>query len=167
MANTTADKLAKLEATKSALKSAINGSGSTVGDKFADYPPAITNGRAGIAAAITEKGVQTPADAPFDVLEANVRKIESGAKTILAKFNNASEMSYPTVYYATPDSSEKLTIRPGEYKEVEIVASSILVMEGYFYLGMLPPGVTNLGVPAYNFVYYVGPSYNSEVFEFM
>ena len=78
MANTTADKLAKLEATKSALKSAINGSGSTVGDKFADYPSAVTNGRAGIAAAITEKGVQTPANAPFDVLEANVRAIETG-----------------------------------------------------------------------------------------
>lgn len=77
MANTTADKLAKLLSTRRAMKAAINGSGNTVGDVFADYPPAVSNGRAGIAAAITEKGVQTPADAPFDVLEANVRAIES------------------------------------------------------------------------------------------
>lgn len=70
-------KIAHLEQIKTAMKAAINGSGSTVGDKFADYPPSVTNGRAGIAAAITEKGVQTAANAPFDVLEANVRKIES------------------------------------------------------------------------------------------
>lgn len=69
------DRLVRIKAD---LKAAINGSGSTVGDVFADYPPAVSNGRAGIAAAITEKGVQTPADAPFDVLQANVRAISSG-----------------------------------------------------------------------------------------
>lgn len=66
----------RLMGIKADLKAAINGSGSTVGDVFADYPPAVSNGRAGIAAAITEKGVQTPADAPFDVLQANVRAIQ-------------------------------------------------------------------------------------------
>lgn len=73
----------RLSGIKADLKAAINGSGSTVGDVFADYPPAVSNGRAGIAAAITEKGVQTPADAPFDVLQANVRAISS--KPILLK----------------------------------------------------------------------------------
>lgn len=41
MANTTADKLAKLETTKAELKSAINENGGSVGDVFSDYPTAV------------------------------------------------------------------------------------------------------------------------------
>lgn len=41
MANTTADKLAKLEATKAGLKSAINENGGSVGDVFSEYPAAV------------------------------------------------------------------------------------------------------------------------------
>lgn len=78
---TTVDKLEKLLDTKNGIKKAINGSGNTVGDKFSDYPVAITNGMSGIAAAITEKGVQTASDAPFDVLQTNVREIETGPKS--------------------------------------------------------------------------------------
>lgn len=77
---TTADKLEKLANTKSLLKSAINGSGSVVGDVFSDYPTAITNGKAAIAAAITDKGVQTAADATFQTMAENVGKIETGSK---------------------------------------------------------------------------------------
>lgn len=97
-------KIAHLEQIKTAMKSAINGSGSTVGDKFADYPPAVTNGRAGIAAAITERGVQTPADAPFDVLEANVRAIESGGVEEYTILVDKVESSYIELPIADIDS---------------------------------------------------------------
>lgn len=78
MANTTADKLAKLAATKADLKSAINGSGSTVGDVFSAYPTAITSGKSAIAQAITDKGVTTAANATFQQMAANIGQIESG-----------------------------------------------------------------------------------------
>ncbi len=100
-------KIAHLEQIKTAMKSAINGSGSTVGDKFADYPPAVTNGRAGIAAAITEKGVQTAADAPFDVLEANVRAIQG--KPILNGYS-CEGFTYAIALYCTSDGEIKINV---------------------------------------------------------
>lgn len=103
-------KIVHLEQIKTAMKSAINGSGSTVGDKFADYPPAVTNGRAGIAAAITEKGVQTAADAPFDVLEANVRAIETGGDmlTVSITASRTQVISYDGTTYSTGENFETL-----------------------------------------------------------
>lgn len=80
MANTTADKLAKLSSTKAALKSAINGSGSTVGDVFSEYPTAITSGKSAIAQAITGKGMETAADATFQQMAENIGSIQLGAK---------------------------------------------------------------------------------------
>ena len=52
---TTADKLARLNETKVSMKAAINDP--TLGDRFADYPTAITDGKTYIAQKITEKGV--------------------------------------------------------------------------------------------------------------
>ena len=78
MANTTADKLAKLSSTKAALKSAINGSGSTVGDVFSTYPTAITSGKSAIAQAITDKGVTTAANATFQQMANNIGQIQGG-----------------------------------------------------------------------------------------
>lgn len=75
---TIADKLANIEATKSALKAAINGSGSTVGDKFADYPRAVDDFRSKIATAITAKGVSTNATDMPDQMAANIGAIETG-----------------------------------------------------------------------------------------
>ena len=77
MANRTADKLAKLNSTKAALKSAINGSGSTVGDVFSAYPTAITSGKSAIAQAITDKGVTTAANATFQQMATNIGQISS------------------------------------------------------------------------------------------
>lgn len=98
---TTADKLAKLINTKAAIKSAINGSGDTVGDKFADYSVAITNGKSDIATAITEMGVQTASDATFNTLAANVREIQSGVsiETASVSLNGLSSRKYFMVYY--------------------------------------------------------------------
>ena len=119
---TTADKLAKLLSTRRAMKDAINGSGSTVGDVFADYPPAVTNGRAGIASATTEKGVQTPADAPFDVLEANVRAIKQDTPvSAILEFESDSTVgidsileSYPNAYVKTDNNFRKrVSIKKG------------------------------------------------------
>lgn len=79
MANTTADKLAKLESTKSALKTAINGSGNIVGDVFSDYPGAVDDFRSKVSAAITAKGVATNATDTPDQMAANIGAIPSGS----------------------------------------------------------------------------------------
>lgn len=71
------EKLNALKATKAALKAAINGSGNTVGDKFSDYPIAVTNGKSLIAAAVTDKGVETAADATFQQIATNISSISS------------------------------------------------------------------------------------------
>lgn len=78
MANTTADKLAKLNATKADLKAAINGSGNTVGAVFSAYPAAITSGKTAIAQAITEKGVETEETDTFAQMAANIGQIDTG-----------------------------------------------------------------------------------------
>lgn len=72
---TTADKLARLNETKVSMKAAINDP--ALGDKFADYPTAITIGKSAIASAITAKGVQTTANATFAQMVENVKKIDS------------------------------------------------------------------------------------------
>lgn len=71
---TTADKLAKLEETKEAIKTAINEP--SIGDKFSDYPVAITEGKAYIAQKITAKGVQTNSNATFRQMGDNVDAIQ-------------------------------------------------------------------------------------------
>ena len=69
----------RLATIKAELKSAINGpAGSVVGDVFADYPAAIAGGKASIAAAITDKGVETAADATFQQLATNIGNIPRG-----------------------------------------------------------------------------------------
>lgn len=88
MANTTADKLAKLNATKADLKAAINGSGNTVGAVFSAYPAAITSGKTAIAQAITAKGVDTAANATFQQMAANIGQILSN--TLLAETDSGT-----------------------------------------------------------------------------
>lgn len=80
-------KVQRCEETKALLKTAINGSGNTVGDKFSDYPVAISNGKALIAGAITDKGVSTSADATFEQMEKNVRSI-SGIEYVTINMGN-------------------------------------------------------------------------------
>ena len=118
-------KIAHLEQIKTAMKAAINGSGSTVVDKFADYPPAVTNGRAGIAAAITEKGVQTSSDAPFDVLEANVRAIETGGggtkKFVISRDNTGNSFPFQIDIAALDENGEvKMFESPSGKDEITI-----------------------------------------------
>ena len=76
---TTADKLARLNETKVSIKTAINDP--TLGDKFADYPTSITNGKAYIAQKITEKGVEASGSDTFQQLGDKVGEIEQGGKT--------------------------------------------------------------------------------------
>lgn len=83
---TTADKLAKLNTTKAALKSAINGSGNVVGDVFSAYPSAISSGKSAIAQAITDKGVTTAANATFQQMATNIGQIKSGGGTAIVSF---------------------------------------------------------------------------------
>lgn len=71
-------KLNKITSTKAAMKSAINGSGSTVGDVFSAYPAAITSGKSAIAQAVTDKGVETAATDTFAQMAANIGQIETG-----------------------------------------------------------------------------------------
>lgn len=76
---TLAQKLQKLLSTKAGIKNAINGSGSTVGNNFSEYPTAITDGKALIAAAVTDKGVETAANATFQQIAGNIGQIETGS----------------------------------------------------------------------------------------
>lgn len=79
----------RLAAIKAQLKSAINGAaGSVVGDVFADYPAAITSGKASVAAAITDKGVQTAADATFQQMADNIKSIQTGSGALTINNSN-------------------------------------------------------------------------------
>lgn len=85
---TAEEKLQKLMQTKDDIKTAINGSGNTVGDKFSDYPVAISNGKALIASAITDKGVSTSADATFEEIAGNVKLIQSSSGNSSVSINH-------------------------------------------------------------------------------
>lgn len=98
MANTTADKLALLEATKAAMKSAINGSGSTVGDVFSAYPAAITSGKSAIARAVTDKGVETAATETFAQMAENIGQIETGGHNLVPVEITFSLNNLPYIY---------------------------------------------------------------------
>ena len=75
---TTADKLARFNETKVSMKTAINDP--ALGDRFADYPVAITDGKAYIAQKITEKGVAASGSDTFQQLGDKVGEI-SGTKS--------------------------------------------------------------------------------------
>lgn len=121
------DRLADI---KAAMKSAINGSGSTVGDKFSDYPPAVTNGRAGIAAAITEKGVQTSADAPFDVLEANVKAIQAGAETVTGKMIMETFIASLTIAWSDGENGHFENVE-SSHDDITVMKGSVLYLNGF------------------------------------
>lgn len=114
LADNVTQSLTELQNIKNDLKAAINGSGNTVGDIFVNYSTAVADGRAGIASAITEKGVQTPSDAPFDVLEANVRAIKTGVETVSGNFLN----SIAKFYYFDGDSAQLVNGALFESKDV-------------------------------------------------
>lgn len=92
---TTADKLARLNETKALLKTAINDP--ALGDKFADYPTAITDGKAYIAQKITEKGVAASRNDTFQQLGDKVVEIQSGEKWI--KLEPISTFAPPVTDY--------------------------------------------------------------------
>lgn len=84
---TTADKLQKLMQTKADIKAAINDP--SLSDRFADYPVAITDGKAYIAQKITEKGVTASGSDTFQQLGDKVGEIQSGSIEVLT-FNISS-----------------------------------------------------------------------------
>lgn len=67
MANTTADKLALLEATKADLKAALAEKGQTVGDVFSTYPAAVRAIETGGVNAESVPVVFSTSDAPSDI----------------------------------------------------------------------------------------------------
>lgn len=90
--STTAEKLQKLMQTKDDIKTAINDP--ALGDRFADYPVAITEGKAYIAQKITEKGVAASRNDTFQQLGDKVGEIQSGgAETVTGNLTN-SMVSY-------------------------------------------------------------------------
>lgn len=92
---TTADKLARLNETKALLKTAINDP--ALGDRFADYPTAITDGKAYIAQKITEKDVAASRNDTFKQLGDKVGEIQSGEKWI--KLEPISTFAPPVTDY--------------------------------------------------------------------
>lgn len=126
---TIADKLTKLQETKSALKAAINGSGSTVGDKFSDYPAAVANGKAGIAAAITEKGVTTAADATFQTMADNVAAIESGGETATVSLEGSGKLGGVIAYYLSENGAFKSAVgHDGNWQQFTISVPSYIMV---------------------------------------
>ena len=94
---TTADKLARLNETKVSMKTAINDP--ALGDRFADYPVAITDGKAYIAQKITEKGVEASGSDTFQQLGDKVGEIQSGStgKLEWIKLNAVQTLAVPPV----------------------------------------------------------------------
>lgn len=124
-------KVQRGEETKALLKTAINGSGNTVGDKFSDYPVAVSNGKALVAGAITDMGVSTSADATFEEMEANIRAIQSSP---------AFETSLVQVFFDTSGGAVVYCYQNGDFQVLNIYASgegievdknSIFVMRVY------------------------------------
>lgn len=74
---TTAEKLQKLMQTKADIKTAINDP--ALGDRFADYPAAITKGKSYIAQKITEKGVEASGSDTFQQLGDKIGEIQNGS----------------------------------------------------------------------------------------
>ena len=105
---TIADKLAKLNTTKAALKSAINGSGNVVGDVFSTYPSAITTGKSAIAQANALSQSETTADATFEQMAANIGQFESGAKITTTRIQE--EIIDLVAYFASESPENSIII---------------------------------------------------------
>lgn len=73
----TMEKLGAIDATKADLKSAVNGNGATVGDVLSEYPRAVSNGKAGIAAAITSRGGSAAESDTFSQLASKILELPS------------------------------------------------------------------------------------------
>ena len=98
---TIADKLAKLEETKEAIKTAINDP--STGDKFSNYPIAIMEGKAYIAQKVTEKGVPTEATATFQQIGDNVGLIKGTGEIVRTR----DKEEIASLYYDFSDGKYK------------------------------------------------------------
>ena len=133
---TTSQKLQQLAETKAGIKSAINGSGNTVGDVFSIYPAAITTGKSEIASAITAKGVTTAATDTFTQMATNIGLIASGGESAVVTIHS--------VYGFVMTGSEQygiLSISPaGECQKAEILEGETIqltVLKNSFLLPMV------------------------------
>lgn len=114
---TTADKLARLNETKALLKTAINDP--ALGDRFADYPVAITEGKAYIAQKITEKGVSASGSDTFKQLGDKVGEIQSGgAETVTGNLTNSM------VSYVFFDGTDVVQRQGNIFNEITIAKNS-------------------------------------------
>lgn len=100
MANTTADKLAKLNATKADLKAALAEKGQTVGDVFSTYPAAV-------------RAIESGA------------KIETVSGEIYAGGNQPIDL---TVFFMTEDNimSETVSSYGESQKNISVLKNSII-----------------------------------------
>ena len=122
----------RLATVKADLKAAINGaSGSTVGDIFGDYPGAITSGKSAIAAAITDKGVTTAADATFQQMAENIGAIQSGPDTAIVSvdlvYSGPHDVEPYGIYYISPDGQSLYSKLVSEHFTLSVMKGSFLV----------------------------------------
>lgn len=80
-----------------------------VQDAVTELFTSVSNGKALIAGAITDKGVSTSADATFEEMEANVRAIQSGINIETAKLSVFSSSGNKCAFF-TVDDNGNLTL---------------------------------------------------------
>lgn len=124
---TTADKLQKLMQTKANIKAAINDP--SLSDRFADYPVAITDGKAYIAQKITEKGVEASGSDTFQQLGDKVGEIKSGGlkfniKNNYAEFSKPPSSAYEGEYVSFKAGSVSFEIISESGNEIPFLSSS-------------------------------------------
>lgn len=125
---TTAEKLQKLMQTKDDIKTAINDP--ALGDKFADYPTAITDGKAYIAQKITEKGVAASRNDTFQQLGDKVGEIQSGEKWIklepISTFS-PSPVDYKQLFIPVNEDVKGIILRVDYSDNVEVFYNQLYV----------------------------------------
>ena len=123
---TTNDKLARLNETKVSMKAAINDP--TLGDRFADYPTAITDGKAYIAQKIIEKGVEASGSDTFQQLGDKVGEIQSGSIIELVNVSFIPSRKTGVLFY-TDGSGHYKTIESGSNVIVRVQKNTIVSLE--------------------------------------
>lgn len=133
MANTTADKLAKLNATKADLKAALAEKGQTVGDVFSEYPAAvraISGGgtvalKTGVAMAANQNGIIIPNAKDLTFIAVSISNSDSFSNGIASAIVYMPNGEYQAAVCYKPPLSDDPQCITGEPSGIMIDSDSI------------------------------------------